>query len=283
MFETAPDILLNPPQKVSHFLDDFTASFGPLFIVLDEIGGAFESDVPDDFDAREKFMSFCDAIVRAWLTRPEVFFLLLGRGAFLSYVGLRPMNIQSNYCYERLNIHLLRSDAIMEILEHTYVDVDQTRTIQVDLNLDRHQMEQVSRHLFGETSGRPRSLLKALIECKTFEQLIHYSEPIETADWESTFCQQLILYGDQVMKLVNAVESHTKVDLTTLVTDSGGKTMTLDIIANNSCIAWEGASTDALLYMHPLIKAFANSFTMPFRQWEVYKKSRSIIQTFLNG
>jgi len=86
MFITAPTILCDLPEFVDDFLIDLTESVGSLFIVLGEIGAAFSADGLDDFEQRDKFLSFSSNVVGKWLSLKNVFFVLLGRGFFLSYV-----------------------------------------------------------------------------------------------------------------------------------------------------------------------------------------------------
>jgi hypothetical protein len=110
------------PKTVNEFLKTLTKSVGPIFIVLDEIGSAFEADELSDTQMREQFLSFCSNIIGKWLLLKDVFFVLLGRASFFSYVGRRPVNVnilKSTYDFERLNIHLLRPEASKSILEKT--------------------------------------------------------------------------------------------------------------------------------------------------------------------
>ncbi len=109
-----------------------TDEVGPLFIVLDEIGAAFESKVLKDLESRQHFMDFCLDIIGKWLSMRNVFFVLLGRGSFLSYVGQRPNAVKvprSSFQFSRLSIHLLRVEAIKTIMEMTFVNEVENVTI----------------------------------------------------------------------------------------------------------------------------------------------------------
>ena len=85
MFEVEPTILepTNLPKTVNDLLKKVAKAAGPLFIVLDEIGAAFEDDKLDDTQRRAQFLSFCDNVLGKWLSLKNIFFLLLGRGSFL--------------------------------------------------------------------------------------------------------------------------------------------------------------------------------------------------------
>jgi hypothetical protein len=102
-----PAILSDPPVETHVFLRQLTDKVGPLLIVLDEIGAAFEADDLSDVDSHEHFMKFCLNIIGKWARLRNIFFLFLGRGSFLSYVG-------SHFKCSRLRIHLFRLDAIRE-------------------------------------------------------------------------------------------------------------------------------------------------------------------------
>ncbi len=123
-FEVRPDVLSNPSEDTESFLKHLVAEAGPVFIALDEIGGAFESENLNDAQRRDKFMFLCSEILSKWLIMPNVFFVLIGRGSFLCYVGLRPNGEisgmkKSPFGFSRLSIHLLRQDAIKQILKNT--------------------------------------------------------------------------------------------------------------------------------------------------------------------
>jgi len=102
MFKVAPEVLSCPPKTAHEFLKCLTLQVGPVFIVLDEIGDAFEADDLDDTQRIEKFMSFCKNILSKWFMLKHVFFLVLGRGSFLS--GTFPWNLMSRFKIERLNL-----------------------------------------------------------------------------------------------------------------------------------------------------------------------------------
>ncbi|EGZ28827.1 hypothetical protein PHYSODRAFT_294258 [Phytophthora sojae] len=82
------------PNAISHnrfvgVLRSLAMEVGPLFIVIDEIGLAFDADLPDTIK-RERFMAFCRRILLPLFSVNTLFFLIAGRAPFLSYVHLRP-------------------------------------------------------------------------------------------------------------------------------------------------------------------------------------------------
>ncbi|KAF1326792.1 hypothetical protein FI667_g8257, partial [Globisporangium splendens] len=263
MFDVPPQILANYPNSASQFIDDLTEEVGPLFIVLDEIGAAFECESLDDIQRRERFMEFCKKVLGKWFKLKRVFFLVLGRGSFLSYVGLRPEpcgRVPSSPCrFERLSLHLLRPDAIQEIMENTRVTEDAgSKVIKDACGLDDSQAREVARHLFKEVCGHPRSLLEAFTECHSYKELMSYKNPIQICDWD-LFIRKLYHHREQLKRLLKQMEDGASVNLSREVLDNGGKSVPLDIIASDCCIAWEGTLNDAKLYIPPFIERITTS------------------------
>ncbi|KAI8822342.1 hypothetical protein BJ741DRAFT_715371 [Chytriomyces cf. hyalinus JEL632] len=273
MFVVQPAILSKPPKTVAAFLNGLTKVAGPVFIVLDEIGKAFrsEDDSLDDFAQRDQFYSFCRRILDKWLPLMNVFFVVLGRASFLNYVALRPTNAfitPSPYVFERLNIHLLRPPSIRTIMDRTWISSTGTGTdtIAARLELTQQTSEAVAEHLFRQTNGHPRSLLDAFESCHSVDELLQYHKPLEMLNWKE-FYEKLVLNEATVTRLLNYVESGDTIDLTETTDDAGKKSVTLDNIASNSFIAWEGTVLKAKLYVHPTVKMYMEDYFMPFREY----------------
>ncbi|KAI8891499.1 hypothetical protein BC833DRAFT_626813, partial [Globomyces pollinis-pini] len=151
LFEHGPCVLQSAPPTVDRFLINLTKEVGPVFIVLDEIGDAFQNGELNDIQQREKFIRFCNFIVGKWLSVPAVFFVILGRGSFLGYVDLRPVNLQltsSNFKFKRLNIHLLRANAIELILKNTRLVENDEKSVKQHHDLSDEQCSEVAAALF---------------------------------------------------------------------------------------------------------------------------------------
>jgi hypothetical protein len=269
MFTKPPAIISDPPVETHVFLNQLTDKVGPLFIVLDEIGAAFEADDLSDVDSREQFMKFCLNIIGKWAQIRNIFFLFLGRGSFLSYVGMRPTRedlLRSCFKCSRLSIHLLRPDAIKTIIEKTFVDTVEKRTIKEVCELDDDQLNDVAQHLFQQTCGHPRTLLGALKKCRSFSQLMEFSQPIDIDNW-ALFYGELRKYSTHVSKLLESMGRGGYVDLTEQVEDVGKRLISKDIIANNCCIAWEGTADQAKLYAAPFILQLMLQYLLPFQEY----------------
>ena len=67
-----------------------------------------------------------------------------------------------------------------------------------------------------------------------------------------------------------SLEENSNVDLTQQFEDPGKKSITYDIIANNSFISWEGTVLNAQLYTHPFVKSILENFLLPFKEYLGY-------------
>jgi hypothetical protein len=115
LFKVAPVCLYKSYASSDLLLSAFVAEAGPLFVALDEIGSAFDIMSKSDTDRRDLFLSFCDKVLRSWLLVPGLFFLVLGRGSFLNYVGYHPGGVKmptvSPFSFKCLSLQLLRSNS----------------------------------------------------------------------------------------------------------------------------------------------------------------------------
>ncbi|KAI8828327.1 hypothetical protein BJ741DRAFT_713646 [Chytriomyces cf. hyalinus JEL632] len=100
MFIMPPSMLTKNYKSVAHFLNDFTDVAGPVYIVLDESGNAFEGD---EFEGQDRFILFCKKIVGNWLYLPKVFFVVLDHPSFFNDISLQPTSILGGYKFKRLN------------------------------------------------------------------------------------------------------------------------------------------------------------------------------------
>ena len=158
-----------------------TASIGPVFIVLDEIGAAFDQQGLDDFSRRELFLTFCDQILATWFSLDRIFFLICGRASFLSYVGVRPTGARIKpieFDFKRLTLHLLRPHAILEILKNTPARSGRDM-IQGALGIDDKDIQELAQVIFRKTCGHPRSVANLLVACDTCDKIKNYITPID--------------------------------------------------------------------------------------------------------
>ncbi|KAF0737478.1 hypothetical protein Ae201684P_006338 [Aphanomyces euteiches] len=272
-FQTPPDILSNPKTKTAdRFLENFTNVCGPVFIVLDEIGAAFSADDLNDLEQRKTFLSFCSNVVGKWLWLPKVFFVLVGRGSFLTYVGRRPEDLKLSsrmHMFERLKLDLLREDAIEEILENTWISTELSLWDYFGLN--NSTAKTVAKHLFDQTNGHPRSLFHALVQSKSLEDLLRYEGafPLQGLNLVK-FYDDSVRHKEQVLLLLEAAETQDRVNMLQLIPDRGERAVSLDVIANKSCVDWEGTAEEARVYIHPMVKSYLEGWLMPLAEYIEY-------------
>ena len=261
MFEVKPISLTKEYQDTKVFLKELVKDVGPLFIVLDEIGVAFGKYSSSDIQKREVFLRFCSKILRSWLLLDKVFFLLLGRGSFLSYVGQRKdeqIHPSSPAKFQRLSIHLLRTDAIKLILKKTLMKRDGTQTIQQFFQLDEEKLSEVSNKLFLNTNGHPRTLLDVLKNSKTVSDLTKDCGPPPIPDLD-LFYDIIFRYLNVVKILLRHLENGEPLNLMQKTKDAGGKEIPYDLIASQVLIAWEGTMEEATLFADPFIRDLLNN------------------------
>jgi len=168
--------------------------------------------------------------------------------------------------FERLKLNLLRNGPIKEILERTFM-TNQT-TICIGLGLNGTDALKAAENLFNQTNGHPRSLLRALEQCNSLNDLLGYKEPLALpgSDWKK-FYDGLVQNKDAVLKLLSASETKSTINMMEIFADSGGRGVPLDVIANNSCVAWEGTAEKAQVYIHPFVKLYMEGWLMPFTDY----------------
>ncbi|KAJ3092700.1 hypothetical protein HDU96_002638 [Phlyctochytrium bullatum] len=268
-FESSPSFLFEKWDTVKEFLEQLTAVAGPVFIVLDEIGAAFYRKELDIFQQREMFVLFCRRMLAKWMKLENVFFVVLGASSFLKYIGGRPTNVNlphSSFDVERLSIHLLRQDPIKKILTSTPVSSTTDVTIASNLGLDETRVEHAAKHLFEQTYGNPREILKALQKCRTYEDILSYVDPLRPKNFEKVY-ERLYREHRVLIDLLAKARRKERVDLTKPREDAGRRTARLVDVVNNAHIAWDNSMDDADLYVPPIVQAFLDTFSLPLRRF----------------
>lgn len=266
-FVTSPSCLASSFQSSDLMLQDLTEEVGTVFVVLDEMGAAFESTTDkSDLVCRQKFLRFCDEILGRWLLCRNVFFLVLGRASFFGYVGQRPeiaVSVPpSKSHFRRLPLRLLKVSAIKLILNNTLLEEHSTKTVAEYYNLETSQIEEVATYLFTQTNGHPRQLLRALKTCRSYDDLITYMPEVEIEHWE-LFCKRVISNKTSVLELLRNVLDGTERDMTRRKTVQG-KLISFDEIASSCLMAWDGTIDNATIYALPWVITFLKSLVMPF-------------------
>ncbi|EGZ15541.1 hypothetical protein PHYSODRAFT_333781 [Phytophthora sojae] len=73
------------PDSALSFVKSLVSMFGPLYIVIREIGEWFNSP-DDDMKSRDCFIKFCRNVLLPWLHVQGLYFVVEGSASFLRYV-----------------------------------------------------------------------------------------------------------------------------------------------------------------------------------------------------
>jgi hypothetical protein len=271
-FRIAPQCLAEECVSSEHLLVTLTRVVGPLFIVLDEIGDAFMSREHSVRKQREKFLHFCQEVLGSWSNPESVFFLLIGRGSFFSYVGRRPEIFSETkispvkFKFERLPPRFLKPEAIGQILNQTRCiqTEEHWQTVAENFGLTKENFDEDVNRLFSETNGHPRQLLSVLKTSKSSEDLLNCIVPHEIECWDQ-FCGGVLHYKYTILSLLACMTEGKQKDLSEVVTVQG-KSISLDEIAASAYIAWDGNIHQATLYAQPSVLSFLTSYVAPFEK-----------------
>jgi len=160
--------------------------------------------------------------------------------------------------FERLNLKFVRPKSIKEILQKTYFGEE---TLFDYYKLTDEQADIVAERLFSQTMGNPRFLLKTFKECSTKQELIEYVVPSQITNYYEFFNYVLNNKRDIALMLQDS-EARSYVDLTEEII-SQDRSVPLEIIANNSFIAWEGELEAAQLTASPATIKFLATYFLP--------------------
>ncbi|CAK4133365.1 unnamed protein product [Aphanomyces euteiches] len=170
------------------------------------------------------------------------------------------------HMFERLKLDLLREDAIEEILENTWISTELSLWDYFGLN--NSTAKTVAKHLFDQTNGHPRSLFHALVQSKSLEDLLRYEGafPLQGLNLVK-FYDDSVRHKEQVLLLLEAAETQDRVNMLQLIPDRGERAVSLDVIANKSCVDWEGTAEEARVYIHPMVKSYLEGWLMPLAEY----------------
>lgn len=179
-FKTPLQTVANPPKRALDFVQELAHEVGPLFIVLDDIGVAFEDDSVGSVTKLDRFHSFCMSVLRPWLSLPSVFLLLVGWGSFFDLIRDElspPASLSRPLRLSRLWLGHIEPGAIMEIIEKTSVTdgFGCSKTMQAALALNNYDVEELALHLFRGTRGHLELVVKGFKTCRTKNELMEYA------------------------------------------------------------------------------------------------------------
>eukprot|EP00291_Cryptomonas_curvata_P011298 CAMPEP_0172200150 /NCGR_PEP_ID=MMETSP1050-20130122/29139_1 /TAXON_ID=233186 /ORGANISM="Cryptomonas curvata, Strain CCAP979/52" /LENGTH=621 /DNA_ID=CAMNT_0012877363 /DNA_START=469 /DNA_END=2335 /DNA_ORIENTATION=- len=267
-FKTTPKCVSKSFKSSTRMLIELSKEIGPIFIVLDEMGVAFEKrGDSSQLIPCGRFLTFCNRILASWFLLKNVFFLVLGRAAFSSYVGQRPENAvvsveASRHLFRRLPLRMLCANSIELILKHTLLTEECATTLAEYYKLDDSKIKAAADHLFCQTNGHPRTLMLALEKCKSYQDLMEYVGDFDVGNWD-VFCQRVLGQKSTILELLEAASEGKSVNMARRITVQG-RSMSYDEVAATVLMSWDGCIESATVHAIPSVHAFLSSFLMPF-------------------
>jgi hypothetical protein len=241
----------------------------PVFVVLDEIGKAFEHSSVSVEDRRHLFGQFCSDVLGAWCRTKNLYFILLGRGGVLERVGNRLMDsgqgFLSPFKFKRLTLTMIRRDRINTILRNTTMINGGKRLVDI-YGLDANaKVDEAIEVILKQTNGHPRSMLDMFRECNDQKNLLGYAASNEVKNEEWFEC--LIPYQRFLAELLEASDSGNEFDLMVNLLGKGMKSFSYADLADRAHIRWEGDLGRARLFVAPSVKAFLHSICSSFTSY----------------
>jgi len=252
----------------------------PVFIIFDEIGSAFQSEIANQ---REAFNKFVDCIGTGLLSQSQLYYILSGRADFLWEVGLNPelgnslnsnssimVRSQSPGIYERINLNPIRADHIKTILQCTILR-DGQRTIEQELmaKLENADLDNFCKQLYDVTGGHPRSLLICVSNEDPQAPLPDTEMGILLADVK----RSVQSYPLTIRKLLND-SRRGEVDLTEVVHLPGGKSISREFFATRiHCGIGNNLKSSRLMIMPPILH-YLETYFQPFMNYLIDLGSR---------
>jgi hypothetical protein len=270
LFKTPPACLEKNYHSSQEFLKALTREAGPVFIVLDGTAEPFHNDYHPErsyLECHNAFVLFCTQVVGTWSSIKEVFFLLNCRTYILSScpeVEQRTAHASDTVEFRRLSLEMIPTDGIAEILKNTWFSSSPgEKRLSEHYGLDDSQIQLVSQLLYAQTNGHPRSMLKFLRGCNSFQdflelepqKIIHYWKPYK----------EVVIRNKMVVKyLVQAIQEKRKVDLSEIWDPADtirSKSVPLDVIATSVGFVWDGCVNDATLHIHSSLLEILDNYS----------------------
>jgi len=230
----------------------------PVFIVFDEIGKAFKSADPNK--SRDEFISFVSSYCVSLSWAKGVHYLLCGRDAFLSNVGIRAENTSialdsSPGSFARVNLNPIRKDYIAEIIEKTFLDEEKISDILLR-KCPNMSIEEIINMLYMRTAGHPRSLLVS----------IRGTKPFDDGDYSATLLsevgQAVRLYRTGIKQLFE--HRNEPRDLNQLFQRHRGNEISFEHLATRIFAGYTHSLDSTQLFLPPAVESYLMRYFLPF-------------------
>ncbi|KAI9979728.1 hypothetical protein PInf_028006 [Phytophthora infestans] len=246
----------NANDTAYDFATKLVRVLGPLFVVLDDVGEAFE-DPCGDVVSRERFMDACKYVLAPWTQVPQLHLLVLGYADFLHDVV--PDASLNSFMIVRLPMQWMTVNAINEILCKTRVSSADTRTLSARWKLSTDEdLEDAATRLFAASSGHLQKIIKFISGYPTFASFCNFVDSggdFNTKAIDFDHLHERVLWWQSTLKKWFGWNSSKKsrINLTHSVTDPNGDQVSARTVVSECHLLWEGTVEDAHISAHRVV------------------------------
>jgi len=240
------------------------SNISPVFIVFDEIGNAAERIDRSLVATREKFFEFVNnCCAPIWRTN-RIYYMLSGRAAYLSLVGMRPC---SDYLrgspaatFVRVNLNPIRADHILKILQKTKLSKSGLTYFECLIGKEMNPEDFCSK-LYDATGGHPRTLNSTL--CKQDWFSIPPTDP-EAIKLDDVY-EVLNNYASYIRLLYDFARSSSEIDLTAFIS-AEPKQPTFEYLATRIYAGFGLEKTKTTIFIMPTIMRVLDEYFLPLTE-----------------
>ncbi|KAF4148069.1 hypothetical protein GN958_ATG02763 [Phytophthora infestans] len=260
----------NASDAAYDFATELVRVLGPLFVVLDNVGEAFE-DPRGDVVSRERFMDACKNVLVSWTQVPQLHLLVLGYADFLHDVV--PDASLNSYMIVRLPMQWMTVNAIKEILCKTRVSSADTRTLSARWKLSTDEdLEDAATRLFAASSGHLQKIIKFISGYPTFASFCNFVDSggdFNTKAIDFDHLYERVLWWQSTLKKWFGWSSSKKsrINLTHSVTDPNGDQVSARTVVFECHLLWEGTVEDAHISAHRVVMNIVVGVLRPLREY----------------
>jgi hypothetical protein len=261
----------NSKKILQNFISDTQT---PLFLVLDDIGQAFNGSASAATDEARAhlFDLFCIEIVTPWLDVHHLHILLAGRAGFLRLIacaepvysdcGLGPY-------IARINLNMIRRAMIGEMLDKTSRRDSRGCSIPViDFQKSCIIRDQVVEAIIDFTNGHPGMMFSLLKNKATVPAVIEACEKLDpTIESPTEWTGDLLVYQECIRDLLQIADTGEMTDLRKVALIHHRRSWSYLDVANRALIRWEGSLSAARLFVSKPVRTQLASLFAPFKEW----------------
>lgn len=245
----------------------------PLFVVLDNVGGAFNSREVPDKKRSEIFWLLCEEILVEWLRVTDLYFILIGSGNILHTIAVR--NPESYASIDRLtccriSLPLLREEHYKTILLNTTKRVDGQDILLAEnygFEASWERWDELVAVIKHTTNGHPRSMFDMFRDCQNIEELLAYQGgALDVALDFNSWVEGLFAYYTFIDDFLSWTDKKCFVNLLNSAHSDTLKPIPQIELAKKALIGWEGPINRARLFVSPRLRGIFSILNYPCKR-----------------